>query len=141
MKSCNSEKRFAIRQKIANSEAKYGYDKSEVNPLGDAIRAWKDKGGKFIAWICGHCHFDMLYYPAKYPDMLCVALDPAGNLRGNAFTDRGADLESRVCANYYGIDTQNGLFKIVRIGLSMDKFMVQKNTLCYDYINNVVISG
>ena len=141
MKSFNAEKRFAIRQKIANSEAKYGYDKSEVNPLGDASRAWKDKGGKFIAWICGHCHFDMLYYPAKYPDMLCVALDQAGNLRGNAFTDRGADLESRVCANYYGIDTQNGLFKIVRIGLTMDKFMVQKNTLCYDYINNVVISG
>ena len=81
----------------------------------------------------------MLYYPSRYPGLLCLSIDQAGNVRGNSVTDRGEDLDSRFCANYYSVDTQNGLFKIVRLGLSMNRFMIRKDVLCYDYIKHKVI--
>ena len=60
-------------------------------------------------------------------------------MRGNRWADRSADSDARFCANYYSVDTQNGLFKIVRVGLSRDRFLVEKNVLCYDYVNRKVI--
>ena len=105
----------------------------------DIVQAWVDKGGKFVIWLSGHTHYDLLYYPAKYPELLCIAVDQAGNLRGSSFSDRPENSESRFCANYYGVDTQNGLFKIVRLGLSRDRYLVEKDVLCYDYINKKVI--
>ena len=134
------DKRFSLRKKVIDKDAKYGYEKDESNPLADIVQSWVDKGGKFVAWISGHCHSDLMFYSEKYPGLLCVAVDQAGNLRGNGFSDRPDGAESRFCANYYSIDTQNGLFKIVRLGgLKRDRFLVEKDVLCYDYINRKVV--
>ncbi len=134
-----ANKRFSMRSRVAAAGEQFGYVSGPSNPLADVVQSWVDKGVKFIVWLTGHCHNDMFYYPTKYPDLLCLSIDQAGNLRGNSISDRGEDLESRFCANYYGIDTQNGLFKIVRLGLSMNRFMVRKDVLCYDYIHRKVI--
>ena len=137
--SFNADKRFSLREKVAAPSEEYGYVSGDTNPLGDIVQAWVDRGGKFIIWLSGHTHYDLLFYPAKYPGLLCIAVDQAGNLRSSPFSDRPENSESRFCANYYGIDIQNGLFKIVRIGLSRDRYMVEKDVLCYDYINKKVI--
>ena len=134
-----ANKRFSLRQKRSSPAEKYGYVSSEVNPFGDIVEHWVRQGGKFVVWLCGHCHADLLFYPAKYPDLLCLAVDQAGNLRGNGIADRPTDMDARFCANYYGVDTRNGLFKIVRVGLSRDRFMIKKDVLCYDYIHKQVI--
>ena len=138
--SLSLDKRFSMRTKVSNASSPYGYDKGTVNPIGDIIQTWVDSGGKYVAWLCGHCHYDMFFYPAKYPDLLCVAVNQAGNIRGTNHADRGTDLDARVCVNFYSIDTENGLFKIVRFGLASDRFMANINTLCYDYVNREVIN-
>ena len=134
-----ANKRFSLRTRVAAPTEQYGYVSGPKNPLADIVQSWVDKGVKFVVWLTGHCHNDMLYYPAKYPGLLCISVDQAGNIRGNSITEREEDMESRFCANYYSVDTQNGLFKIVRLGLSMSRFMVRKDVLCYDYINKKVI--
>lgn len=138
--SFSAQKRFALRKKVPAPSKKYGFSVTNENPLGDIVQSWVDKGGKFVVWLSGHCHKDMMFYSAKYPDLLCVAVDQAGALRGSDCADRKEGTEERVCANFYGVDTENGLFKIVRLGLDMDRYMVRKDILCYDYINRVVIS-
>ena len=140
VKSLALDKRFSLRAKVADKDAKYGYEKGETNPLADIVQSWVDDGGKFVAWISGHCHSDLMFYPEKYPDLLCVAVDQAGNLRGNNLSDRPEEADSRFCANFYSIDTVNGLFKIIRLGgLKRDRFLVEKDVLCYDYLNKVVV--
>ena len=134
-----ANKRFSMRAKVEAPTEQFGYTVAPSNPLADVVQSWVDKGVKFVVWLTGHCHKDMLFYPSRYPGLLCVTVDQAGNIRGTSVTDRGEDLESRFCANFYSVDTQNGLFKIVRLGLSMDRFMVPKDVLCYDYINKKVI--
>ena len=136
--SYTMNKCFTLRSREA-ADIYFGYEKGPENPIGDIVQAWVDKGGRFIVWLCGHCHSDMLYYPEKYPGLLCLAIDQAGYLRGSNLSDRPDDSESRVCANFYGIDTQNGLFKIVRLGMSLDRYMVRRDFLCYDYRNRKVI--
>lgn len=138
--SLRLDKRFSVRKKVPLESARYGYEKGDFNPLADIVQSWVDDGGKFVAWISGHCHADLMFYSEYYPDLLCVAVDQAGNLRGNSLTDRAEGSESRACANFYSVDTQNGLFKIVRVGgLRRDRFMVEKDVLCYDYINKQVV--
>ncbi len=134
-----ANKRFSLRERKFSATEQYGYVSGEANPFADIVRKWVDKGGKFVAWLAGHCHKDMLYYPSKYPDLLCVVVDQAGNLRGNNLTDREEDLSTRFCANYYSVDTQNSLFKIVRLGLPLNRFLIPKTVLCYDYKNRKVI--
>ena len=134
-----ANKRFSLRNRVAVADAQYGFESGSENPLGDIVQAWVNKGGKFVIWLSGHCHTDMLFYPEKYPGLLCLAIDQAGNLRGNNISSREDGTESRVCANYYSVDTQNGLFKIVRLGLPMDRFMVEKDVFCYDYLNKKVV--
>ena len=113
----------------------------EANPnFGDILQHFKNNGGKFVAWISGHTHSDHFYYPKQYPDILVVVIDQAGALRDHSETARSVDMDLRLCATYYAIDTKSGLLKIVRLGLTSDRFLRPKNMLCYDYIHRKVIS-
>ena len=130
---------FDLRNRVADSSV-YGFHKGDVNNFGDILQKWQDNGGQFVAWICGHTHIDRFYYPKKYPNMLCVVIDQAGSLRGSSIEYRKQGEYNNNCANYYSIDTQNGLFKIVRLGLNSDKLLTAKNYLCYNYKNKIVVN-
>lgn len=108
--------------------------------MGEIIKNFMIHGGKFVAWLCGHTHVDYMYYSTKYPDILCIVIDQAGCLRGTNTGDRNVNANSRTCANYISIDTQNSLIKIVRIGYSMNRLMNSHQYMCYDYINRKVLN-
>lgn len=111
--------------------------KGEVNNFGNIIDAFINRNGKFVVWLSGHVHCDMLYYPDNYPNILVCANTMAG--QGNG-TDREDRQVNGVAANYVAIDTQNGLFKLVRLGLTTNKYLTPKNYICYDYINKKIVS-
>ncbi len=115
------------------------FTKGAFNYIGDIIQEWVDDGGKYVAWICGHTHVDYMWYPTAYPTLLNVVIDKAGYSRGSDIADR-EEGDARYCANYYSIDTDLGLFKIVRIGLNSNKYLDNKDILCYDYINKRVLN-
>ena len=111
--------------------------KGNVNNFGNIIDAFINRGGKFVVWLSGHVHCNMLYYPDNYPNILVCANTMAG--QGNG-TDREDRAIKGVAANFVAIDTANGLFKIVRLGLNTNKYLTPINYLCYDYINKKIIS-
>ena len=131
--------RFCMRSRNPQTGVKLS-----TNNIGNIIMQWKNNGGKYVAWICGHFHRDLMFYPAKYPELLIVGVDQTGSLRGSNTYNRNlnnVNQNRRLCANFYSIDTTNGLFKIVRVGgTRMDRFMIPQNYMCYDYINKKVIS-
>lgn len=131
---------FNMRNRVQSGSTAYGYNKGLVNNMGDIIQKWQSNGGKFVAWVCGHTHVDKFYYPKKYPNILCAVIDQAGSLRDHNQEYRNQDDYSNNIANYLSVDTQNGLFKIVRFGLNKDKLLTAKNYLCYDYINKFVVN-
>ena len=130
---------FDMRNRIADSSAN-GFHKGEVNNMGDILQKFQDDGGKFIAWICGHTHVDHFYYPRKYPNLLIVVIDRAGENRPNRISRRSTYTDTCLCANFYAIDTSQGLFKIVRLGVTVDSTLQSKEMLCYDYIHKKVLN-
>lgn len=142
--SYNAEVKFNMRNRVDNGYSQGNpypnYTQGATNNVGEILNAWIGRGGKMIAWLCGHIHNDYMWYSTKYPNILCVVIDQAGWLRPYGSGDRSKGLLSRTCANYYTFDTQNGLIKIVRIGYNMNKYLVSHEYLCYDYINRKVLN-
>lgn len=124
---------FDYRSKSSN------YGNLTNNNFADIIMSWKGRGGKFVAWVCGHMHHDLFFYPTNYPELLCISVNQAGWLRPSSYEYRQTP-QTRMLANYYAIDTTNGLFKIVRLGLNKDYVLRPTNYLCYDYINKKVLN-
>lgn len=130
---------FDMRNRVADSSSN-GFHKGNVNNMGDILQNFQDRGGKFIAWISGHTHVDHFYYPKKYPNLLVVVIDRAGENRPNRVSRRSTYTDTCLCANFYAIDTSAGLFKIIRLGVTMDSTMRSKQVLCYDYIHKKVLN-
>lgn len=121
------------------SRTGHGFSKGSVNNMGDILQLFQDKGGEIIAWICGHTHLDHFYYPAKYPNILNVVIDRAGENRPNGVSRRST-ADNSLCANFYAVDIINKRFKIVRLGLNMNSRLMPLNVLTYDYGNKKVLS-
>lgn len=136
--SFSAEARFSMRNRVGTVGSP-SYTKGNDNPIGDVIQSWMNNGGKYIAWLCGHTHTEYMYYPAKYPDMLVVGLPQAGNTRGTNQADRSDTSPMHSCANLCVIDTQNNLLKIIRVGKTLDKNLMEFKYLTYQYATKSVV--
>ena len=114
--------------------------KGEDNNVGDILQNFIDNNGKFVAFICGHYHADLMFYPDKYPNILNIAVTQTGWLRPGGEANKEAVNYSRMSANIIAFDTENHLIKIMRLGLKTDRFLTPKNAICYDYVNHKVIN-
>ena len=109
-----------------------------------AVDTFINNGGKFAVWLCGHFHSDAVFYPTSHQNIFTVNIDKAGNNSAYNEGDRAArtvGTENNACANVVGIDTTNGLVKLIRVGLKSDKYLRPIKTLTYDYINRKVIEN
>ena len=127
--------RFCMRNKVGTPD---DYSKGSNNPIAEIIQTWMNNGGKFIAWLSGHTHTEYMYYPTRYPNMLCVGLSQAGNTRGTNEGNRSDSSSMHTSANIIVIDTQNKLFKIIRLGKTLDKNLTAHVSLCYNYSTKTV---
>lgn len=130
--SFTAEAKYSLRERIGEVGSK-SYTKGTNNPIGDIIQTWVNNGGKYVVWLSGHTHTEYMYYPAKYPGLLVMGLPQAGNTRGTTFNDRSNDSPQHYCANLYVIDTQNTLFKVIRVANTIDKYLWSRQYLCYNY--------
>lgn len=135
----SAEKRANLNNRVANPSATYGYDKGDKNYIADIIKNFMDNDGKFVAWICGHTHIDSIVFCPEYPDILNVIADNTGYTKPHGESVRSSYPE-HANSNIYVIDTENGLFKIVRVGVNINRFFDEKNILCYDYVNRVILN-
>ena len=117
------------------------YTKGTYNNVGEIIKYWmENKNGKFVCFLCGHVHQDVMYYPAAFPNILVIAINQAGSIRYNNVAAQRETSYARYVANYTVIDTQNALIKIVRLGMKDQRLLIPTTYLTYDYINRKVIS-
>lgn len=135
--SYEAEGRFSMRNRIGTVGSK-NYTKGPDNPIADIIQSWMNNGGKYVVWLSGHTHREFMFYPAKYPDMLCLGIPQAGSTSATDEADRSDDLASHACANLLVIDTQNSYLKIVRFGKTMNKYFMDQSKLCYSYSSRAV---
>ena len=157
-----SETSFSAYEKQHLRERPSRYGKSSdtttyPNNFGNIITAWIEGGsafngyktftggGVFIAWICGHVHKNMAYYPALFPKILTIATTCVGTIMYGYNTERPQvkirqdGVYQRLSANAYFI--QGNYLKIVRIGNNLNTAdLVPSTWMVIDYTTGEVIS-
>ena len=104
------------------------------------VHTFINSGGKFICWLVGHVHCDYIVKSDIYPEQLFVAIANAYCGQVDADCERVQGDKSEDCFNIISFNTELKLIKIFRVGVSIDSYMRQRNTICIDYDSQVIVS-
>lgn len=113
----------------------------EYDPVGNGIIATIDtyikKGLKFICWLSGHTHLDMVgkvaYAETLGNSQLSIVVENAGCSDGWNDSARVKNTKSQDAFNLIAFDTYSKMVKIVRVGDDRDNFLRHKGTICISY--------
>ena len=118
----------------------------EYSDMVEAFMADHDDeygAGKFICWLCGHCHSDAIGFSSNYPKQLKIVIDTAGCLRqpflpqfdftGNF--DRIEETYSDDLFDIFAVDTEHKYISLHRVGSHSDSHGRHIGNLVYDYKN------
>lgn len=108
------------------------------NNIAEIIKHYMEQAGSnFVAFICGHTHNNLFFYPTNYPDILNICIDMAGGLRNMYYADQ--DTMGGYIANFVSFATSSKIVRIVRLGVKSDTLLTPINYITYDYYNRKVI--
>lgn len=112
-----------------------------VTGIEAIVQNFIDNGGKFICYICGHTHRDIVSYSSVYPSQISIAVDAASRKQCNEWSDcmRYDGQISRDLFNVIQFDTSTHCIKMIRCGCNYDNRVREKNTLCIDYHTKAVL--
>lgn len=105
--------------------------------------------GKFICYLVGHTHIDVIGYSQNHPDQLvlaapvaaCLGIDVNDQAHPNdhqygiqiADTPRVPGTKTEDCFNVYGFDLTNKIVKVVRVGSDMNDLMEKREVAYFEY--------
>lgn len=105
------------------------------------VKDFIDNGGKFVCWLGGHVHSDMMGKISADNRQLVALIETCSNNAIDSF-DRPyieGEFEYADAFNIIGIDTYRHLLKIFKVGYEYDGAMRRKGTFVYDYANSKVL--
>ncbi len=96
-------------------------------------------GVQFIAYLCGHTHWDEFFKVKGYDGQICICVDSSA--AGDNYNDaaRTAGTKNQDSFNIFSVDTYGKMFRIFRVGCDRDRWMRHKGTICWDYANGKLI--
>lgn len=112
-----------------------------VADIPDIVQSFKQNGGSFICYLTGHMHTDFFGVGTQYPDQLCISIACASVNAAQPYCDmvRRMGDKTQDCFNLVGIDTDNYVIKLMRIGAEYDRYMRRRSVLCWNYKDNQLI--
>lgn len=111
---------------------------SGVNNIAEIIKHYMEQAGSnFVAFLCGHTHNNLFFYPTNYPDILNICIDMAGGLRNMVYANQ--DTMGGYIANFLSFATSSKIVRIVRLGVKSDTLLTPIHYMTYDYDNRKVI--
>ena len=124
----------------ANPSYSSSYKEYMPPEYSDAVQGFIDEGGNFVAWICGHTHYDVFAKLNRHTDQvqICVSLGGIANANTSAGA-RVRNTKSQDLFNVIAVDTYSKIVKIVRVGADYNLMMQHKDTLCYNYETGTLI--
>ncbi len=108
-----------------------------VMPYEELIAAFIEQGGIHICNLAGHNHADYFGYTDR--GVLNIAVECGTSWPGWCDSKRVRGTRTYDCFNVMGINVDEGILKLIRVGDNADYFLRMKRALCYDYICRKVI--
>lgn len=98
----------------------------------DAVNTFKQNGGEFVCWFCGHVHTSLIGHPGTYTDQLIVAVGST-IMDGRGSFPRVGDTKTQDFFHLMGIDTNRKTLKVLQVGVEYDAYMRHRECFCYNY--------
>lgn len=100
-----------------------------------AVDDFQAGGGKFVCYLTGHNHYDIIVTPTDYPNQLVVGITCATNLYAQCkFSDQSRVSERFASAfNLVTINPVTKTISVRRIGADMDMLGRDRIGMAYDY--------
>lgn len=111
-------------------------------PYCQAVKEFKQKGGKFAVWLAGHSHSDYLYVSKLFPDQLIMVIGEThrgGRAVYSQIVERDGTV-SQDLANALVIDTTSKTLKAIRVGVHYDRYLRPINALAINYESMKIIT-
>lgn len=105
------------------------------------VKNFIDNGGKFVCWLGGHVHHDMMGKITEDNRQLVVLVETCSNNEQEGF-DRPyieGEFEYADAFNIIGVDTYRHILKLFKVGYEYDSAMRRKGTFVYDYEKHSVV--
>ena len=104
---------------------------AETN-FSDAVDTFKQNGGLFLCYLCGHLHWDQIsVYEGTNGKQLSIAIDAANIIQSNVYSDsqRVAGTKSQDAVNVVVFDISSDIIKVIRVGVNEDHYLRKKNCI------------
>ena len=126
----------------------------EVGRVGDDIKApeldryqaavdeFMKDGGKFVCWIGGHCHRDLVIVNPAYPKQLDIIVGATHRRSCEQYSDvtRIEGTVSQDLADAVIVDTTTETVKLIRVGVNIDSHGVPRNGMTFNYVSGEIIA-
>lgn len=103
-------------------------------------------GGKFLCYMIGHTHTDIVSYVANHPEQLIINVASASADREHETPLTTNDLpryensRTQDCFNVITFDAENSIIKCVRVGANINMYQQPRTAFAYDCNTNQFIS-
>jgi hypothetical protein len=112
-------------------------DTSACSVFYDAVDTFIGNEGKFICWISGHTHYNVLGTVDSHPNQLSIAVGSCAVDNYQYSTREGA---AQDCFNLISFDTTQKRIKVLRVGNTIDWKLRKHEMLCINYNTKTIIS-
>lgn len=110
-------------------------------PAVHLIQKYINNGGILICLLTGHEYVDSILTAKGFKGQLMINIASANShnhIDGIISDDSSSAFYD--CFDLCGIDTDNGIIKVLRIGWTIDSAMKIREVFSYDYLNNEIIA-
>ncbi len=104
----------------------------------DAVNAFKQSGGEFVCWFCGHVHSSLIGHPGSYTDQLIVAVGSTIE-DGRGSFPRVSGTKTQDFFHLMGIDTFRKTVRVLQIGVEYDSMMRHRECFSYRYDTGTIV--
>ena len=104
----------------------------------DAVNAFKQSGGEFVCWFCGHVHSSLIGHPGTYTDQLIVAVGSTIE-DGRGSFPRVSGTKTQDFFHLMGIDTVRKTVRVLQIGVEYDSMMRHRECFSYRYDTGTIV--
>lgn len=136
----NIENVGTVWNSFGNTAAASNYCHIPID-ASNAVNTFVNNGGKFVAWICGHCHGDILRM-ATHGDnkQLAFSTSSITNRGASTYKSDSQNDYNYICCNAVIVDTTQKYLKVFRVGAGLDMNVKKRKAFCWDYENGTLIS-
>lgn len=105
-----------------------------------SVDAFQNNNGKFICWIAGHVHSDIVSVHHNYPNQLMLSASCATHEQSAGNSNiRTEGTKNQDNFNIYSFDTALKVITVIRIGQDTDAYMRHRGSLCISYDTKEVL--